>query len=156
MKFLLKKNKKLYQEESGAAVVLIALSMSALLLMVGLVVDVGNIFYAKVVLQSSSDAAALAGAGALKALASDTVENQQAEATVRAQAIYAGNIKTLGSTVNTPMITFPTSTSVKVENSFTVSTYFIHALSVSLDPITLSVQSTAEISLSNSQVIMVN
>ncbi len=76
------------RDESGAAIVLIALSMVALLSAVALAVDVGMLVTARTEAQRVSDLAALAGAGILAV-------NPDAEGAARAEAINFAALNTV-------------------------------------------------------------
>ena len=67
------------REESGQTLVLVAVMMVALCTMMGLVVDVGRIMYSQRELQESTDAAALAAAGALQIYKSSGSANNFAQ-----------------------------------------------------------------------------
>jgi Flp pilus assembly protein TadG len=65
--------RRLYQDESGQVLIMVALMMVVLLAMVALVVDFGGVYYCYQELQASSDAAALAGGASLPGTAAATV-----------------------------------------------------------------------------------
>lgn len=99
--------KQFFHKEKGAVLVIFALSLLPLLGIAALVIDRANILYDKLALQSCADSAVLGGVGTLdnsdcfkngKKKKKCTNNGDPAEASLRANYLYAANIAYLGIT----------------------------------------------------------
>jgi Flp pilus assembly protein TadG len=141
---------RLYREERGQALPLIAFAMVMLLGMAGFVIDVGNVYFTYHKLQSSTDAAALAGSQYMPNTTAATVAT--AYSGVSGDANAAGNMpgvtmvsgypqyKCLTS-VNYPCLAPAGGNAIVVKQQITVPMHFAQVLGVK--PITLTATSTA-------------
>lgn len=131
------------REERGQAVVLITLALTVLLGMAALAIDVGYGYYVQRSLQSSADAAALAGA-------SELPNASVAQTTAKTYAGSAGgkneraNVRGVQTTVTTKCVAiapcFPVN-AVQVTETTTVSTKFARVLGI--DSFDVKVKATA-------------
>jgi Flp pilus assembly protein TadG len=101
-------------DERGAVLVITAAAMIGMIGMAAFAIDVGSWYQVERQVQSSADAAALAGAQDLPA--------SQSTATTDANAYVTKSL--LGSPAPTVTVTFPTSTEIKVVVTTTARTFF--------------------------------
>lgn len=124
--------KRVFSNESGQSLVIVVVTMVALIGMVGLVVDVGYVYRTQRALQTSADAAALAGAQLLP----DPVAAQQVAQTYGASPTGANQIRSVlvNEQINTNCVaTIPGCSpvnAVSVTEDATVPTIFAKVLGV--------------------------
>ncbi len=92
------------QDEAGQAIILIAIFMTAMIMMVGLAIDTGQLFVAKRTAQEAADAAAFAGAvvlyeGGTTGAAGQAVQAAKDDATLNG---YTNGVNGATVTVNNP------------------------------------------------------
>lgn len=106
------------RDERGSVIVITAVSIVAMLAMLAFVVDVGSWYQVKRQAQAAADAAALAGAHDLP--------TSQTTATSDADSYVTKNLPGAG----TPVVSFPSSTQIKVTVSTTAPSFFGKLLGV--------------------------
>lgn len=114
----------------GQIVAIVALALPAIAGGAALAVDVGHIFVAKSAIQTAVDAGARAGTAVLAEGGSQTA------ATASANSFVSQNLSTIPYLATiTPVISFPTSESVKVTIEHNLSLYFARVLGIETAPI---------------------
>ncbi|MFP6867747.1 MAG: pilus assembly protein TadG-related protein [Nitrospinota bacterium] len=114
----------------GQIVAIVALALPAIAGGAALAVDVGHIFVAKSAIQTAVDAGARAGTAVL------AEGGSQAATTASANSFVSQNLSTIPYLATiTPVISFPTSESVKVTIEHNLSLYFARVLGIETAPI---------------------
>jgi len=137
---------KLVRQERGQVLALVVIALIPLLGMVGFAIDIGYAYYSQRTLQSSADAAALAGASQLPdAAAASSLAAQYGTTPGSKNAITNGGITGVTQTITARCVTsFPgcaPDNAVVVNETANVSTFFLRLFGVST--IQLHVRSTA-------------
>lgn len=126
------------QRARGQALIVVALSMTVLVLFVGLGVDTANLLARKAKLQSAVDAAALSSAQELLGGG-----NYTQKATTRANQILEAN-GISASTIITKSVSFPASKQVKVSVEQSIDTFFMRIIPA-FNKMAINADATADI-----------
>ncbi len=111
--------RRLFASTRGQAIIIAAIALPALAGSAALAVDVGHIYVAKSAIQNAVDAGSRAGAAILAS------GGTQAEASAEATSFASQNLTGISCLASaTPVITFPTSTSVNVAIDHSLDLFF--------------------------------